>query len=110
MGDAAHPTLPFLAQGANMAIEDGAVMARCLSAAPVPQALRAFEHARLQRTTLIVNRSLDNAGRFHNPILADVAQAQNYIDREWEPEKVRTRYDWLFEYDPLSVELDTAPS
>lgn len=110
MGDAAHPTLPFLAQGANMAIEDGAVMARCLFAAPVPQALSAFEHARLQRTTLIVNRSLDNAGRFHHPILADVAQAQNYIDREWQPEKVRTRYDWFFEYDPLSVELDTAPS
>ncbi len=110
MGDAAHPTLPFLAQGANMAIEDGAVMARCLSAAPVPEALSAFERVRLQRTTLIVNRSLDNAGRFHNPILADVAQAESYIDREWQPEKVRTRYDWLFEYDPLSVEGVSAPS
>ena len=105
MGDAAHPTLPFLAQGANMAIEDGAVMARCLSDAPVVQALQNYEQARLQRTTLIVNRSLENAGRFHNPVLADVARAQEYIGAEWQPDKVRTRYDWLFEYDPLSVEL-----
>jgi salicylate hydroxylase len=110
MGDAAHPTLPFLAQGANMAIEDGAVMARCLSSGLNAQSLLAFERARLDRTTLIVNRSLENAGRFHNPVLADVAQAQTYIDREWQSDKVRTRYDWLFEYDPLSVELGTTPS
>jgi salicylate hydroxylase len=110
MGDAAHPTLPFLAQGANMAIEDGAVMARCLATDLHPRALTLFEQARLQRTTQIVNRSLENAGRFHNPVLADVAQAQAYIDREWQPDKVRTRYDWLFDYDPLSVELESAPS
>ena len=35
LGDACHPTLPFLAQGANMAIEDGMVLARCLEAFPV---------------------------------------------------------------------------
>jgi salicylate hydroxylase len=110
MGDAAHPTLPFLAQGANMAIEDGAVMARCLSLGLNAQSLQAFERFRLQRTTMIVHRSLENAGRFHNPLLADLAQAQNYIDREWQPDKVRTRYDWLFEYDPLSVESESAPS
>ncbi len=105
MGDAAHPTLPFLAQGANMAIEDGAVMARCLSQAPVPEALQAYQQARLARTTQIVNRSLENAGRFHHPVLADLTRAQDYIDTEWQADKVRTRYDWLFQYDPLSVEL-----
>jgi salicylate hydroxylase len=103
MGDAAHPTLPFLAQGANMAIEDAAIMARCLAASPDTHALLRYEQARLERTTRIVTRSLENAGRFHNPVLADVAQAQAYIDREWQPDQVRTRYDWLFEYDPLSV-------
>jgi salicylate hydroxylase len=105
MGDAAHPTLPFLAQGANMAIEDGAIMARCLCEAPVVQALLTYEQARLGRTTLIVNRSLENAGRFHHPALADVDRAPAYISAEWQPDKVRTRYDWLFQYDPLSVEL-----
>ena len=78
-------------------------MARCLATSPDPQALQRYEQARLERTTRIVTRSLENAGRFHNPVLADVAQAQAYIDREWQPDQVRTRYDWLFEYDPLSV-------
>ena len=151
LGDAAHPTLPFLAQGANMAIEDAAVMARCLddalrpsraasewadvteagepggpggpggSAAPGPDgpghsrdsagpsppdalsaALRRFEALRWQRTADIVNRSSDNAKRFHNPRLADPAFAEAYIDSEWDSEKVRRRYDWLFAYDALS--------
>jgi salicylate hydroxylase len=106
MGDAAHPTLPFLAQGANMAIEDAAVMGRCLSESLEPSALKLFEHNRLERTALIVQRSLQNALRFHNPILADPQQAAQYIQAEWDPEKVRTRYDWLFEYNPLSVPLN----
>jgi salicylate hydroxylase len=106
LGDAAHPTLPFLAQGANMAIEDAAVMARCLALEePTEHALARFEKLRWQRTADIVNRSRDNAQRFHNPQLSDPAKAVDYVSSEWEPEKVRRRYDWLFEYDPLKVPL-----
>ena len=106
LGDAAHPTLPFLAQGANMAIEDAAVMARCLALdEPTEQALARYEKLRWQRTADIVNRSRDNALRFHNPQLSDPAKAVDYVSSEWEPEKVRRRYDWMFEYDPLKVPL-----
>ncbi len=106
LGDAAHPTLPFLAQGANMAIEDAAVMARCLALdEPTEHALARFEKLRRQRTADIVNRSRDNAQRFHNPQLSDPAKAVDYVSSEWEPEKVRRRYDWMFEYDPLRVPL-----
>ena len=106
VGDAAHPTLPFLAQGANMALEDAAVMGRCLGAMASPaEAFARFEALRWQRTADIVNRSRDNARRFHNPQLADDAVAVNYVDTEWQPESVRRRYDWLFEYDPLHVTL-----
>lgn len=106
MGDAAHPTLPFLAQGANMAIEDAAVMARCLALdEPTEKALARFEKLRWQRTADIVNRSRDNAQRFHNPQLSDPAKAVDYVSSEWAPEKVRHRYDWMFEYDPLKVPL-----
>ena len=106
LGDAAHPTLPFLAQGANMAIEDAAVMARCLALDETTEhALARFEKLRWQRTADIVNRSRDNAQRFHNPQLSDPAKAVDYVSSEWEPEKVRRRYDWLFEYDPLKVPL-----
>jgi salicylate hydroxylase len=106
VGDAAHPTLPFLAQGANMALEDAAVIGRCLAAARNPaEAFARFESVRWQRTADIVNRSRDNAQRFHNPQLADDALAVAYIDQEWQPESVRRRYDWLFDHDPLSVPL-----
>ena len=108
IGDAAHPTLPFLAQGANMAIEDAAVMARCLASNDnIAQAFQQFEATRWQRTADIVNRSRDNAQRFHNPRLSDPAQAIAYVDAEWEPEKVRKRYDWLFEYNALTTPLSS---
>jgi len=106
MGDAAHPTLPFLAQGANMALEDAIVIARCLDTfGDVPEALRHYEQARLERTAAIVRGSSDNTKRFHNPALGDAAGAAAYVDREFQPEKVAQRYDWLYEYDALTVPI-----
>ena len=104
LGDACHPTLPFLAQGAAMAIEDGAMLARCLDGpmaegpADVAPALRRYQDARVERTGAIVRRSAENARRFHNPALATVDGAVAYIDREWSEAKVRERYEWLFDY------------
>jgi salicylate hydroxylase len=72
---------------------------------PTEHALARFEKMRWQRTAYIVNRSRENAQRFHNPQLSDPAKAVDYVSSEWEPEKVRRRYDWLFEYDPLKVPL-----
>jgi salicylate hydroxylase len=104
LGDSCHPTLPFLAQGANMAIEDGMVLARCLQDTPdVPEALRRYETARIDRTSRIVRGANDNTGRFHNPQLANPAEAVAIIDREFHPSQVKQRYDWLFEYDALTV-------
>jgi salicylate hydroxylase len=107
LGDAAHPTLPFLAQGACMAIEDGMVLARALQSQPgdVAAALRSYEATRIERTTKIVLASAANTRRFHNPELADANGAAAYIAREWEESKVRARYDWLFEYEPENVPL-----
>jgi salicylate hydroxylase len=89
-----------------MAIEDAAVMARCLAKYESPAAAFArFEALRWQRTADIVNRSQDNALRFHNPQLSDADKAVDYVTSEWEPEKVRRRYDWLFEYDALTISI-----
>src|SRR5690606_29023417 len=98
---ACHPTLPFLAQGAMMAIEDGVVLARCLAASPrdPASAWRRYESLRHERTARIVRGSSDNARRFHNPELAHAEGAAAYVDREWSPEQVSRRYDWLFSYD-----------
>lgn len=66
LGDAVHPTLPFLAQGANMAIEDGMVLANCLTCAnTVDQGLRRYEALRGPRTAGIQRQSRRNARLFH---------------------------------------------
>ena len=100
LGDTCHPTLPFLAQGAAMAIEDGYVLARAIEAHAddLPLALQRFDAARIPRTTEIVLKSSENAKRFHNPALASAEGAAAYVDREWNEARVRERYEWLFRY------------
>ena len=50
LGDACHPMLPFMAQGAGMAIEDGVVLGRCLAGDEPEAELIRYEAARLERT------------------------------------------------------------
>jgi salicylate hydroxylase len=66
LGDACHPTLPFMAQGAAMAIEDAAVLAGCLKqGGDIELRLKAYENLRRQRTASIQNGSRRNAKVFH---------------------------------------------
>lgn len=69
LGDACHPTLPFMAQGAAMAIEDAAVLAGCLSqdsaGDTIESKLQAYERLRRPRTAGIQTGSRRNAKVFH---------------------------------------------
>lgn len=57
LGDAAHAMLPFLGQGAATAIEDGMVLARCLTAFPADEALARYDATRRERTALVATQS-----------------------------------------------------
>jgi salicylate hydroxylase len=96
----------MLAQGANMAIEDGIVLARCLAAYDgVETALARYDSARVERTGKLVRGANDMAKRFHNPALADAAGAKAYVDAQWSEATVKQRYDWIFEYDATRVAI-----
>jgi salicylate hydroxylase len=107
LGDACHPTLPFLAQGAAMAIEDGYMLARALALWPTDpaQAFVRFEAVRKERTARVVEGSAANTKRFHNPALAHAQGAAEYVEREWNEARVKERYEWLFKYDIDAVAL-----
>src|SRR5919197_1349014 len=105
LGDAAHSMLPFLAQGAVMAIEDGYVLARCLASYDVQAALQRYEAARRSRTRRTVEGSAANIHRFHNRALADPDEGRKFIDREWATQRIADRYEWLFRYDATTVQI-----
>jgi salicylate hydroxylase len=68
IGDAAHPMLPYLAQGAGMAIEDASVLAASLARATVVDAplwLQRFAHARWRRNARVQARAIRNGQLFH---------------------------------------------
>ncbi len=100
LGDAAHPMLPYVAQGAAMAVEDAAVLARALDEAEsVPGALALYEGHRKPRARRVVEESRDNRRLFHLPgeDALRAAFAERNMDRE--------RSDWLYSYNPLTVDL-----
>jgi salicylate hydroxylase len=107
LGDACHPTLPFLGQGAVMAIEDAYVLAGCLKkyAGDPTTALAKYETARRERTAAIVRAAAETRSRAFDRALADAAGVAAYLAREWEKEPVMARYDKVYAYDATSVAI-----
>jgi salicylate hydroxylase len=95
IGDAAHPILPFLAQGAALAVEDAAMLAGALSRfASVPEALKAYEAYRLPRAREVQRQARRNGRIYHAGSL--VAFARDRVMRHLGPEGMTERYAWLY--------------
>ncbi|MDZ4095663.1 MAG: FAD-dependent monooxygenase [Paracoccaceae bacterium] len=101
LGDAAHPTLPFLAQGANMALEDAWVLARHLSGPlGLREALAAYQAARAPRCTRIVEAANANARAYHlGGPLRDLAHMGLKLGGKLAPGLALKRYDWIYGHD-----------
>jgi salicylate hydroxylase len=100
IGDAAHPMLPFLAQGAAMAIEDAAVLADMLAKYldDPSDALRAYEGARWHRT-MRAQQAARRQARIYE-LTGPEAFVRNLAMRGMGGEKLRARYDWLYSWRP----------
>jgi salicylate hydroxylase len=100
LGDAVHATLPYLAQGACMAIEDAAVLTRALQTTnDVAEALKLYERNRIDRTSRIVKGSDANRTLFHMRDQEKLRQAFAARDEGAD------RNGWLYSYNPLTVKL-----
>jgi salicylate hydroxylase len=100
LGDAVHATLPYMAQGAAMAIEDAAVLARAIELElPLEQALRIYQQHRVPRTSRVVDESTEMAELYQ--ITDAEVMRQAFAERNI----ARSRNEWLYPYDPLTVAL-----
>lgn len=95
LGDAAHPMLPFLAQGGGMAIEDALVLGDCLARnEDVPAGLRVYERLRQPRTARV-----QQAARFTGGVYqmgGPLAFVRNAVMSGTSGDKLRARYDWIY--------------
>jgi salicylate hydroxylase len=95
LGDAAHPVVPSLGQGANTAFEDAWELSQCLAGGTeIQAALLAYENSRTQRTQVIQARSTFQGVRAYEAdsetFLRGVAEQAHASQPEFE--------DWLYTY------------
>ncbi|ATX66290.1 FAD-dependent monooxygenase [Roseinatronobacter bogoriensis] len=101
LGDAAHPTLPFMAQGANMALEDAYVLARELARArSISDGLVAYQAARRDRVVRVVEAANRNARNYHlRPPLAQFAHFALRLSGRIVPDAPLRQFAWIYDHD-----------
>jgi salicylate hydroxylase len=107
LGDACHPTLPFLGQGGVMALEDGYVVAACLQRyfADPAKALGRYEELRKERSAAVVRAAHENRKQVFSPALADKDAIAVSVAREWQQVRLRERFEWLYAYDATAAAI-----
>lgn len=102
LGDAAHPTLPFMAQGAVMALEDGWVLGRVLDeATELGAALARYQALRRPRVQRVIAAANGNAWKYHlrNPVLRGAAHLGLRLGGRLAPAAMVHQFDWIYRHD-----------
>lgn len=102
LGDAAHPTLPFLAQGASMALEDTwALVDELAKSEDIGAGLAAYEHRRQARATRVINAASNNAWKYHlrNWPIRKAAHLALRVGGTLAPGLMLHQFDWLYDHD-----------
>jgi salicylate hydroxylase len=108
LGDSAHPMLPFLAQGAAMAIEDGYTIGRLLStatsAAQIGEALQNYELARIPRTSRVQLGARSRGATMHlqSPLARLKRDLGFFVQGLRSPEATTHRAEWIYAHDVTS--------
>lgn len=106
LGDAAHPTLPFLAQGAGMGLEDAWSLAEALGQGA--QALPAWQAARAPRCTRIVEAANRNARAYHlSGLPRMIGHTALRLGGAVAPDLALKRFDWLYGFDVTKAQAGT---
>lgn len=103
LGDAAHPTLPFLAQGANLALEDGWVLADCLARRPADPlaALAQYQARRRDRAVRVIAAANANAWKYHFRLspLRELGHLALRLSGALAPAQAVRQFDWIYAHD-----------
>ena len=95
VGDAAHPMVPFLAQGAAQAIEDAGALGRTVAQAQdIPAALALYSRDRVERAARVQREALRQGRIYH--LGGPLAFARDTTMRMLGPRRLSERYDWLY--------------
>ncbi|WP_106607027.1 FAD-dependent monooxygenase [Shimia abyssi] len=102
LGDAAHPTLPFMAQGAVMAMEDAWVLGDALAKAPdINTGLAQYQQRRQDRVARVVDAASGNAWKYHLSF-TPVRMAAHFGLRAASilaPGRMMGQFDWIYRHD-----------
>jgi len=99
LGDAAHPMLPYMAQGASQSIEDGFVLAGCVAGNPDDpvHAIEQYAALRRERTAAVQAASREAGRQMHMSDPVEIAARNARLAAS--PEAPVARFDWLWRYD-----------